>query len=238
MTVDVPAPQRLSATLIARRQLAPGVVLLRFRTHEGQHLTWLPGQHLTLATRDLPEAAVPYSIASAQEAASPGEFELAVSANGGQELLARLHPDAEVYVTPAQGRFVWRRTPGATLLVGMGTGLSPLRAMLQAALARADHDPLVLLFGARSEADILWREEFAELAVRAPRFAFEPTLTQPGAAWRGRVGRVQDHLLGVAGNLRDISAYVCGSRAMVADCVARLTDELGVEAARVLAEAH
>jgi NAD(P)H-flavin reductase len=193
---------------------------------------------LTLATYDQPETAVPYSIASAPEDGAASEFELAVSANGGQELLARLQLRTEVYLTPPEGRFVWKRVPGATLLVGMGTGLSPLRAMLQAALACSDHDPVVLLFGARSEADILFRDEFAELAERKPRFSFQPTLSQPGAAWRGRAGRVQDHLPGIVANLRDITAYVCGSRAMVADCVARLTGELGVSQPHVFSEAH
>lgn len=233
-----PAPRRFSARLIARRPLGPGVVLLRFRVAEGDHLTWLPGQHLTLATYDQPETAVPYSIASAPEQEASDEFELAVSANGGQELLARLQLRTQVYLTPPEGRFVWKPTSGATLLVGMGTGLSPLRAMLQAALALSDHDPVVLLFGARSEADILFRDEFAELAARQPRFSFQPTLSQPGAAWRGRAGRVQDHLSGIVANLSDVSAYVCGSRAMVADCVARLTGELGVSPGRVLSEAH
>jgi CDP-4-dehydro-6-deoxyglucose reductase len=218
--------------------LGPGVVLLRFRMLAGDRLIWLPGQHLTLATYDQPETAVPYSIASAPEEGAASEFELAVSANGGQELLARLQLRTQVYLTPPEGRFVWKRAPGATLLVGMGTGLSPLRAMLQAALAPADHDPVVLLFGARSEADILFREEFAELAERKPRFSFQPTLSQPGAAWRGRAGRVQDHLPGIVANLRDITAYICGSRAMVADCVARLTGELGVSPPRVFSEAH
>jgi NAD(P)H-flavin reductase len=236
--VNDTAPRRLSATLIARRQLGPGVVLLRFRMFEGDRLSWLPGQHLTLATYDQAQTAIPYSIASAPEGMPEGEFELAVSANGGQELLARLQPGTQVYLTPPEGRFVWEQAPGATLFVGMGTGLSPLRAMLQAVLARTDHDPVVLLFGARSEADILFRDEFAELAAQQPRFAFEPTLSQPGAAWRGRAGRVQDHLAGIAGNLRDISAYVCGSRAMVADCTTRLTGALGVNPTRVFSEAH
>lgn len=205
---------------------------------EGEALRWQPGQYLTLATHDAPETAVPYSIASALEGTPPGEFELAVSANGGQDLLARLHPQAQVFVSPAQGRFVWEPALGATLLVGMGTGLSPLRAMVQALLARAANDPVTLLFGARSEADILFRDEFTELAGRERRFSFEPTLSQPSAVWRGRVGRVQDHLSGIVADLRDISAYICGSREMVADCVARLTGPLGVNPARVRSEAH
>ena len=236
--VSEAAPPLLSANLIARRQLAPGVVLLRFKMRGADSLSWQPGQYLTLSTSDAPETAVPYSIASAPDAAAAGEFELAVSANGGQDLLARLRPDSEVFVSPAQGRFVLEKASGATLLVGMGTGLSPLRAMLQALLARGGDDPISLLFGARSEADILFREEFDALAARAPHFSFEPTLSQPSAAWRGRAGRVQDHLSVVVAGLPDVSAYICGSRAMVADCVARLTGPLDISPARVRSEAH
>lgn len=206
--------------------------------HAGDRLDWEPGQYLTLSTADAPDEAIPYSIASAPQRASEGEFELAVSANGGQDLLARLHLGAKVFVTSPQGRFVWEPLPGATLLIGMGTGLAPLRAILQALLERDASDLVTLLFGARSEADILWRDEFARLAERDARFSFEPTLSRPESTWRGRIGRVQDHLSDIVAGLPDVSVYICGSRAMVGDCVQRLIEELGVDPTRVRSEAH
>lgn len=228
----------LSATLVARRDLAPQVVLLRFRMEAGQHLIWAPGQYLALSTADAPGTAIPYSIASAREPARGDEFELAVSTNGGQELLARLQLGTRVFVSSPQGSFVWVPARGATLLVGMGTGLAPLRAILQASLADAATHPVSLLFGARSEADILWHDEFTRLAARDPRFSFEPTLSRPAGAWPGRSGRVQDHLASVLRGLPEASVYLCGSRAMVTDCVERLTSRLGVDPARIRSEAH
>lgn len=206
--------------------------------HAGDLLSWEAGQYLTLSTADAPSVAVPYSIASAPDRGRPGEFELAVSANGGQDLLARLHLGAKVFVSSPQGSFVWQRDRGSTLLVGMGTGLAPLRAILQAWLARAVSERITLLFGARSEADILFRDEFVELAELEPRFSFEPTLSRPTNLWRGRTGRVQDHLAEIVSSMPDTSAYVCGSRAMVVDCVARLTGELLLNPARIRSEAH
>jgi CDP-4-dehydro-6-deoxyglucose reductase len=236
--VSEDAARPLSATLIARRDLAPGVVLLQFKMTAGEHLRWQAGQYLTLSTADAPELLTPYSIASAPEREREGEFDLAVSANGGQELLARLHLGARVFVSGPQGRFVWEPVPGALLLVGMGTGLAPLRAILQAALDHAATTAVTLLFGARTEADILWRDEFTELAARDSRFAFEPTLSRPSATWRGRTGRVQDHLREIAARSPDVSAYLCGSRAMVGDSVQRLIEESGVDPTRIRSEAH
>jgi NAD(P)H-flavin reductase len=227
----------LSATLVARRDLAPQVVLLRFRMDAGQQLIWAPGQYLTLSTADAPATAIPYSIASAPEPSLAGEFELAVSTNGGQELLARLQLGTRVLVSNPQGRFVWVPARGATLLIGMGTGLAPLRAILQASLAHEATHPIGLLFGVRSEADILWHEEFTRLAERNPRFSFEPTLSRPGSAWLGRSGRVQEHLAQVLRGLPEVSVYLCGSRAMVEDCIERL-NTLGVDPARIRSEAH
>lgn len=204
----------------------------------GEPLSWAPGQYLTLSTVDAPELATPYSIASAPEREREGEFDLAVSANGGQDLLARLHLGARVFVSGPRGHFVWAPAPGHTLLIGMGTGLAPLRAILQASLDHGATGSVTLLFGARSEADILWRDEFSQLARRDPRFVFEPTLSRPDATWRGRVGRVQDHLSEVVAGLPEPSVYLCGSRAMVGDCVERLIGELGVDPARIRSEAH
>jgi NAD(P)H-flavin reductase len=181
---------------------------------------------------------VPYSIASAEHPAHGGEFELAVSADGGQDLLARLAPGATVFVSTPRGEFVWQPGSGSTLLIGMGTGLAPLRAMLQASLGRDSKQRIALLFGARSEADILFRSEFEELESREARFSFEPTLSRPGGTWTGRTGRVQEHLPSLLTRLDEVSVYVCGTRAMVADCLGRLTGELGLHPTRIRSEAH
>jgi NAD(P)H-flavin reductase len=213
------------------------VVLVRFRLAAGHRMAWQPGQYTEITIPDAPELTLPYSIASVSDPSKPDEFELALSSVGGQKLLEALPLGAHVLVAPARGKFVWEPAAGPALFIGIGTGIAPLRAMLNARLLHPSRERTVLLFGARAETDLLFREELELLTQAHTHFSFEPTLSRPVSDWCGRTGRVQSHLPHVLSDLRDPSAYVCGNRSMVNECVARLT-ELGVDPVRIRSEAH
>lgn len=209
--------------------------MLRFRANHP--LEWQPGQHLLLFVGDSP--GIPYSIASAPDAERAGEFELAVSREASAEMLESLRRGGPLSVSPPAGSFVWRPSPRGSLFIGMGTGIAPLRAMLQAARQRASGEPCALLVGARNEDELLFRVEFESWAHAAPEgFAFEPTLSAPSEAWGGRRGRVQEHLAAVAASRRQYSAYLCGNSEMVGECTHALTQRFGFEPSQILSEAH
>jgi len=227
-TVEVPA----KATIVAKSDLSPTTLLLRFSVDE-RNFAWLPGQYIALSPLAAPRLHSYYSVASAPDPDAPGSFELAVSRNADAELLAELEPGRTLLASPARGTFVWRPHDGDTLLVGMGTGVAPLRAMTQAALREAQ-GRVVLLVGARTEEYLLFRREFEHLS---EPFRYEPTLSRAGALWSGRRGHVQDHFADVLGAVKEPWIYVCGTKPMVESSLSRLT-ELGVPPARIASEAH
>src|SRR5688500_1370035 len=164
-----------TALVIARTELSPSVILLRLRQLEGS-LAWQPGQYIQVASPSSREVSDFYSIASAPEPGAPGEFELVMSRSASVEIVEQLAPGRTLLVSAPQGAFVWQPGPGATLLIGIGTGVAPLRAMLQAALTDSQ-ERVALLLGSRTETDVLFRTEFESLARRDPRFLFETTLS-------------------------------------------------------------
>ena len=224
-----------TALVIAPTELSPSVLLVRLRLLD-QPLAWQPGQYIQVASPAAPEASDFYSIASAPELDAPGEFELAMSRSASIEIVEQLAPGRTLLVSAPQGVFVWQPGPGATLLVGIGTGVAPLRAMLQAAL-RESNERVALLLGARTETDVLFRAELETLARRDPRFFFEPTLSRPGADWRGAQGRVQDHLPRWVETLQGPRVFVCGKRSMVDGSIAILV-ALGLPRERIFGESH
>ena len=228
------AARRFVVELIARAPLSSRVDRLRFAARTP--FSWAAGQHLVVV-RGLGQALfLPYSIASANDPEKPGEFELAVATHAGADVMDALPLGAELEVEGPAGSFTWQAAPSpAALLVGAGTGIAPLRALIEEELARASPTRLLLLAGHRAPEDVLFAEDFARLAAEHSRFHFIPTLSGEHSAWLGRRGRVQAQLLEAVSSLAPLDAYVCGRVEMVSEVVRALVAH-GVPAARIRSE--
>ncbi|MBK7580278.1 MAG: oxidoreductase [Myxococcales bacterium] len=236
--MELREPRLFRAELVADSALSPRVRALSLATLGPEPLEWIPGQYLELGLAGA-DKRMPYSIANAPGSALAGRFELAVLRGSGGGALDELVVGAAVDVFGPCGTFVRSAPPDVpTVFVGTGTGLAPLRAMFQSALEEQSSAPIVVLFGARTEPEILWRGELEALADRVPRFRYEPTLTQPQNGWSGRRGRVQDHLAELVSPLANAHVYLCGLSEMVVDCTRVLTTELGLAASRISTEGH
>ena len=179
---------------------------------------------------------LPYSIASAYDPKKAGQFELAVAIHAGADVMDTLAVGAELEVEGPAGAFTWQAAPSpAALLVGAGTGIAPLRALIEAELARESETRLLLLAGHREPEDVLFADDFARLAAQHSRFHFMPTVSGDNSAWSGRRGRVQAQLLDSVNSLAPLDAYVCGRLEMVAEIV-RLLAAHGVPESRIRSE--
>ncbi len=207
-------------TVLETRRWAPGAHWLRVRAErEGRPLRWRAGQHVRLLPPP-PLRPLYLSIASAPDPARPGQLELLVGTAPGSELdrwLETLGPGASLRLEGPAGTLGVPQAGQPLLLVAAGTGITPLRAILQATLrALADaRPPVLLLFGARSPERLWFHEEFETLAAREDRFDYWPTLSGPAPGWAGRRGRVQRHLEEALARLTPSSAVLCGPPKMV-----------------------
>jgi len=118
-------PARISEVV----QRSPRVLGLRIQGPTD--FTWAAGQHVALsaAPRDAPLGY--YSIASAPDLSDPGAFDLAAAIDALPEgVLAQI--GSRVWVSDGSGIAVAERIENAreVVLVGMGTGVAPLRAIL------------------------------------------------------------------------------------------------------------
>jgi CDP-4-dehydro-6-deoxyglucose reductase, E3 len=243
-----PPSEPFEARVVAARGLAPAVREIVLERADGRPFVFDPGQWVNLVL-PLPDGEIKraYSIASAPEEGSP-RFEIAVTlvtGGPGSGFLHALPEGARLRAIGPQGLFTRPAAEDApSLFVGTGTGVTPLRSMIRASIAAGGRAPLLLLFGARHEEDILYREELAALAREHPRFRYEITLSQPGPSWAGRRGYVQAHLaelcagVSVAGVAGGPDAYVCGLDRMVSAVRGMLRNELGVDRRHVHAERY
>jgi CDP-4-dehydro-6-deoxyglucose reductase len=222
----VSTPRRHRLRLIETRALSPSVRSLAFDA-EGAPPQYRPGQSMNLVVPTASGLMMrrPYSVASAPNGA---RLEFAVTlVEGGptSTALHRLEPGALVEADGPNRGWLRRREQerdARLLLVATGSGLAPLRALLQEELARADGPPVTLLFGCRTQADILWRDELARWAAIRPRFSSIVTLSRPDAQWTGATGWVQRHLERALPSLGPTLALLCGLSRMTEEVERRL----------------
>lgn len=122
--------------------------------------------------------------------------------------------------------------PGPMVLVGGGSGMSPLWAILQDHIESGERRPIRFFYGARTRKDLFFLDEFSAVAARLDDFEFIPVLSQATAAdaWHGETGFVHEAVERI---LREqalpgtIDAYTCGPPPMI-DAVLPVLQRLGV----------
>jgi ferredoxin-NADP reductase len=245
-------PPAFDARLVGVRRLAPSVRELAFARCDGQAMAFEPGQWVNAFLPVAGDATGPearlkrsYSIASAPDG-SP-HFEIAVTRvqNGpGSTWLHAAEPGTTLGFIGPQGFFTRATSSTApSLMVATGTGVTPIRSMVRAALRAGSRAPMWILLGVRHEEDILYADEFGALAQEHPNVRFEPTLSQPRGAWEGRRGYVQTHVAALWSALAACGgeaphAYVCGLDRMVGSVREMLRKDMGLPRQQVHAERY
>jgi propane monooxygenase reductase subunit len=126
---------------------------------------------------------------------------------------------------------------GPLLLIGGGSGMSPLWSILHDHVQSGERRPVRFFYGARTSRDLFYLDRFAELAARLDDFRFIPALSHAEAneGWTGETGFIHDVL---ARTLRaealdgEIDAYSCGPVPMI-DAVLPVLQMAGVEPERI-----
>jgi CDP-4-dehydro-6-deoxyglucose reductase len=246
----MPLPPTFDARLVRAGPISPSVRELVFERVDGAPFVFDAGQWVNLVL-PLPEGELrrAYSIASPPDG-SP-RFELAVTrvlTGPGSTYLHSLEPGAVLSAVGPQGFFTRpARSAAPALLVGTGTGVTPLRSMLRSAIAGARTDPgapsLCLLFGVRNREEILYREELERIESEHPNVKIEVTLSRPDDTWAGRRGYVQLHTrelyerLSAEGSVAP-HVFVCGLERMVGSVRELLKKEMGLPRALVHSERY
>ncbi|WP_028034155.1 ferredoxin reductase [Chelativorans sp. J32] len=190
--------------------------------HPFQHLA---GQHvdLRLTAPDGYSAVRSYSIASAP--GSSGEIELAVERLDDGEVSPFLHEVAEVgdeieLRGPLGGHFIWTAADGGPLLlIGGGSGLVPLMAMIRYRRSIGSDVPTLLLLSSRTWEDVLYRDELLELDSSGDGFSLMLTLTRGVSARSGDYSRridaamIEEALARLPVAPRHV--FICGSNPFV-----------------------
>jgi len=140
---------------------------------------------------------------------------------------------------PIGGYFVWEPSRGGPLgLIGGGSGVAPLMAMLRARVAAGSDVPVRMLCSWRTAEDVIYADELAAIARDADGVSITHTLTRSAPdGWSGRRGRVDREALSQLAwpPEQQPLTYVCGPTGFV-EAVASALVDLGHDPRRILTE--
>jgi NAD(P)H-flavin reductase len=192
-----------------------------------------PGQVVKVRA---PSGEAYFALASAPRADHLADLLLKRGGRIADEVIAAARPGGTIDVSAPFGKgFPISGAEGRdVLLFAAGSGVAPIRALVQHVVAHRDRFRRVTLFyGQRHGGDFAYRAEHLDWERHGVRVVLCPS--SEDEAWPGVRGRVQEvaRALGLAGSdPAGTEAYVCGMTAMVNDVKGTLR-EAGVPPERV-----
>jgi len=216
-------PQRLlTCRVVALDEPTHDIRRLRLEIIEGGPFAFSAGQYASLEFAGLPRR--DYSMANRPDEAIL-EFHIRLIPGGAVTPLLRagLRVGDTVKAFAPFGTSYWRaKHTGPILALAGGSGLAPIKSIVETALASGARQPIRLWLGVRAERDVYLERELAALAARHPNFSYAIVLSEPDGPTARPTGFLSDVVAREVGDVDGRKAYLAGPPVMVESCVAAL----------------
>jgi len=212
---------KMPARVASLDRVAPDVMRLKLQLPATVALKYRAGQYVEFILRD--GARRSYSMANAPEnLGEPPMIELHLRHMPGgkftDHVFGAMKEKEILRVEGPLGSFFLREDSEAPIvLLASGTGLAPIKAIVEHMRAKGIARPTVLYWGCRRKADLYLHDWAIDAASSLPWLRYVPVLSEPAPedGWTGRTGLVHQ---AVMADLPDLSAhqvYACGAPIMV-----------------------
>ncbi len=151
------------------------------------------------------------------------EFTKRITEHEFSAALDKLRMGDWAHIDGPYGDFTFKgEYPRAVMMTG-GIGITPLRSMIKYCMDKGIESRITLLYGNRSEENIVFREELDRMEKENRNLRIVHTLSRPGEEWKGRRGHIDIQMVRDEIPDRDEHVfYVCGPPSLVTDCVSIL----------------
>ena len=246
--VEVEVELESAVTLHPAQSVRGHIETYRLRTHDiveiGVRLEnplpgYLAGQYAEICIPGFVEQPRSYSFASAPLDGSIESINFFVRLVPGGRMSSWLHEadrtGAQVKVCGPYGNFWLRNSPAPMVFVCGGSGMAPIKALLEQLSHSGFEREVTLIFGARTQRDLYCLEELHALQEKSQgRFRFIPVLSEEPAdsGWQGERGMCTEFIATGVPDVHTCEAYLCGPPGMVDSAIKVLQDN-GVDAQRI-----
>jgi len=202
-------------------------VSIRFAKPAG--FTYLPGQYMFITLRKGEETLVKHLTISSSPTEPFLEVTKGLTGHPFANALSALVPGDEAVISGPFGEFIFEREYERVVFLSGGIGITPLRSMIRNATDRGLSTRILLLYSARSEADVLFGIEMDQMMEKNRNLKVIITLTAPDPGWPGRTGRIDRTLIErEVPDWKQQVFFTSGPPVMV-DAIVAILEELGVQ---------
>jgi ferredoxin-NADP reductase len=202
-------------------------VSIRFAKPAG--FTYLPGQYMFITLRKGGETLMKHLTISSSPTEPFLEVTKGLTSHPFANALSALVPGDGAVINGPFGEFTFSGEYDQVVFISGGIGITPLRSMIRNATDLRLSTRILLLYSARSQADVLFGIEMEQMMEQNPNLNVILTLTVPDPGWKGRSGRIDSTLIE-----REIPAlkeqvfFTSGPSVMV-DAMVAILEKLGVQ---------
>ncbi|CAN5524897.1 benzoate 1,2-dioxygenase electron transfer component BenC [soil metagenome] len=218
---------RYSGTLVELTRLSPTTIRFAVEIPNRAELAFLPGQYVNITVPGTQEGRS-YSFANApHEERLTFLVKLTPGGTMSEYLDTRAAEGDEITFTGPHGSFFMREADRPVLLLAGGTGLAPILSMLRAMRAAGTPRKVHLIYGVKTDADVVALDEIEEIASELAEFSWKHCVSAPDSLAANK-GRVMSLIAPEYLYDGDVAIYLCGPPAMV-ESVRTHISETGID---------
>jgi CDP-4-dehydro-6-deoxyglucose reductase len=191
------------------------VIVLTFRFPPTAKFDYLAGQYVDLNYKGVTRS---YSIANAKSDTKEVELHIRRVENGKMSALlfdSQLKTNQLMRLQGPKGTFFVRDGEKELVFVATGTGIAPVKAMVEDLINKGDRRKVHVYWGMRHEQDA-YNEDIEQLSQEHEHIQYSLVLSREDSASRTvQAGYVQDAVCKDFDSLEFVDVYACGSLSMI-----------------------
>ena len=234
--------QKMPTRVLSLQRPTADVALLRLQLPANQRFQYHAGQYVEFILAG--GARRSYSMANAPgRSGQPPAIELHIRHLPGglftDQVFSTLKERDILRLEGPFGSFFLRESAKPMILLASGTGLAPIKALIEQLQDTGQQRPAVLYWGCRSRDDLYLHGWAEQAAADLPWLRYVPVLSEPrlADAWAGRTGLVHQAVMADWPDLSGHQVYACGAPVMVDAAQRDLVALCGLPAEEFLADA-
>ena len=221
---------------------APDVAILQMQLPANQHFQYHAGQYVEFILAGGVRRS--YSMANAPgRLGNPPAIELHLRHLPGgvftDQVFGSLKVKDILRLEGPFGSFFLRESPKPLILLASGTGLAPIKALVEQLQDSGSTRPAHLYWGCRRPADLYLHAWALQTVATTPWLHYTPVVSDAHSsdAWAGRTGLVHQAVMADWPDLSAHQVYACGAPQMVAAAELEFAAQCGLPTAAFFADA-